>query len=228
MPERAFFSPDGSGRITLEGGGKSSPPPAPDYTAAAQATAAGNLDSARATAAANRVNQITPYGSLTYTPIGLDSYGNEKYQATQSLSPDQQQILDSTESLNQNLLGTANRGLSYANDVLSKPGVDTSQLPSLSGSVSPVSGYSSSVDMSGAPGFASQVNTNGPGFAGPVDSAGLGSQAQKAVYEQQTAMLDPQYQQRESALKTQLANQGIAPGTEAYQNAVGNFQREKD
>ena len=54
--------------FTFYGGGKGgSAPPPPDYTGAAQATAAGNLEAARATAAANRTNQITPYGSLIYT-----------------------------------------------------------------------------------------------------------------------------------------------------------------
>jgi Chaperone of endosialidase len=45
-------------------------PAAPDYTGAAQQTAAGNLEAARAAAAANRVNQITPYGSLVYSQQG--------------------------------------------------------------------------------------------------------------------------------------------------------------
>ena len=46
---------------------KSSPPPAPDYTGAAQATAAGNLEAAKYTTEANRINQYTPYGNLTYS-----------------------------------------------------------------------------------------------------------------------------------------------------------------
>ena len=50
--------------------GKSSAPPAPDYTAAANATAAGNLEAAKYTTQANRVNQVTPYGNLTYTQSG--------------------------------------------------------------------------------------------------------------------------------------------------------------
>jgi len=41
-------------------------PPAPDYAGAAQATADGNLDMARYTTGANRVNQYSPYGSPTY------------------------------------------------------------------------------------------------------------------------------------------------------------------
>jgi hypothetical protein len=44
-----------------------SPPPAPDYTAAAKETAAGNLEAAKYATNANRINQYTPYGSLTYT-----------------------------------------------------------------------------------------------------------------------------------------------------------------
>lgn len=105
-----------------------SPPPAPDYTGAAQATAAGNLDAARTAASANKVNQVTPYGNLTYSTNGNDPYGNAMYTATQSLAPAQQGILNSTNSLNQGLTDTANTGLQYANGVLSKPGVDTTQL----------------------------------------------------------------------------------------------------
>lgn len=57
-------------------GGKSSPPPAPDYAAAARQTAAGNLEAARYATEANRINQYTPYGSLTYTrtPTGQVDY----------------------------------------------------------------------------------------------------------------------------------------------------------
>lgn len=112
-----------------QGGGKGSAPAAPDYTGAAQATAAGNLDAARAATAGNRVNQVTPYGNLNYSINGKDSYGNDLYTATQTLSPSQQTLLDQTNSLNNGLMSTANSGLQYANDVLKKPGVDTSQLP---------------------------------------------------------------------------------------------------
>lgn len=105
-----------------------SPPPAPDYTGAANATAAGNLDAARAASAANRVNQITPYGNLTYSHN--DALGPDNgWTATQTLSPSQQALLDQNNQLSQGLSSTANRGLAYANDVLSKPGVDTSTLP---------------------------------------------------------------------------------------------------
>jgi len=69
-------------------------PAAPDYTQAAQATAAGNLDAARAAAAANRVNQVTPYGNLDYSQNGVDQYGNPTWTATTSLSDVGQQLLN--------------------------------------------------------------------------------------------------------------------------------------
>ena len=116
----SWFLPALGDYFTFYGGGKGSAPPAPDYTGAANATAAGNLEAARATAAANRTNQITPYGNLTYTANpGTDPYGNTLYTATQTLAPAQQDILDQTNKLNQGLMTTANSGLDYANTVLS-------------------------------------------------------------------------------------------------------------
>ena len=49
------------------GKSSSSPPPAPDPTVTARAQADANAETARLQATLNRVNQITPYGSITYT-----------------------------------------------------------------------------------------------------------------------------------------------------------------
>ena len=53
------------------GGG---PPKAPNYTAAAEQTAASDLAAIRAQTAANRMNQYGPFGSLTYQQTGPDSW----------------------------------------------------------------------------------------------------------------------------------------------------------
>src|SRR5262245_16978334 len=53
------------------------PPPAPDYTGAAEQEAAGNLAMARYQTNANRVNQINPWGSITYT--NEQSFDQEGY-----------------------------------------------------------------------------------------------------------------------------------------------------
>jgi hypothetical protein len=95
-----------------------SAPPAPDYAGAAQATATGNLEAAKAAAAANRVNQITPYGSLTYNESGKDSSGNPMWTATQSLSPAQQQLLDQQNKTSLGLSSLADQGLGYVKNAL--------------------------------------------------------------------------------------------------------------
>lgn len=109
-------------------GKSASAPPAPDYTAAAQATAAGNLDAARAATAANRVNQVTPYGSLNYNISGQDPYGNPTWTATQSLAPDQQQLLDIQNQLSIGTGQLGQKGLGYVENMISQP-FDTSSLP---------------------------------------------------------------------------------------------------
>jgi hypothetical protein len=109
-------------------GKSASAPPAPDYTAAAKETAAGNLDAARANIAANRVNQYTPYGSLEYKIAGADPYGNPTWSATQSLSPVQQQLLDYQNQSSLGLGQLAGKGLGYVGKMLDTP-FDISKLP---------------------------------------------------------------------------------------------------
>ena len=106
-----------------------SAPAAPDYRAAAQETAAGNLDAARQATAANRVNQVTPYGNLSYSITGADPYGNPTWTATQTLSPAQQQLLDYQNQASLGLGQLANKGLGYVENMLQTP-FDTSKLPS--------------------------------------------------------------------------------------------------
>jgi hypothetical protein len=106
-----------------------SAPAAPNYTQAAQQTAQGNLDMARAATAANRVNQITPYGNLNYTETGTDSYGNPTWTATQTLSPAQQQILDYQNATSIGLGKIAGQGLGYVEQMLNTP-FNTAALPS--------------------------------------------------------------------------------------------------
>jgi hypothetical protein len=167
--------------------GKAKAPPAPDYIGAAKETSAGNLESARATAAANRTNQVTPYGNLTYTANpGTDAYGNTLYTATQTLSPEQQAIYQQESKLNQGLMQTANTGLNYANKVLSEPGVDTSKLPSYG--INPGETYSDAI----------------------------------------MRRLQPQIAQQSEMSDAQLANQGIAQGTEAYNNAKRQLSQQQN
>lgn len=96
-----------------------SPPPAPDYAGAANATAAGNLEAARAAAGANRVNQFTPYGTLIYSKDPNAATPDDGWAATQTLSPDQQALLDQQNKTSLGLASLADRGLGYVDDALS-------------------------------------------------------------------------------------------------------------
>jgi hypothetical protein len=102
-------------------GKQSSPPPAPDYAGAANATASGNLTAAQAASAANRVNQVTPYGNLDYSQTGADQYGNPTYTATTSLSNIGQQLLDQQNNASIGLGTSINSQLGNVQNTMSQP-----------------------------------------------------------------------------------------------------------
>jgi hypothetical protein len=118
----------GGGGFLGLGPAPSAPAP-PDYMGMARETAQGNIDAARVATAANRVNQVTPYGSLKYDITGSDPFGNPTYTATQALSPAQQQILDYQNQASIGLGRLAGQGLGYVENMLASP-FDTSKLPS--------------------------------------------------------------------------------------------------
>lgn len=158
-----------------------SPPPAPDYTGAAQATAAGNKDAAIAAQRGSMVNQFTPYGNLTYNEAGQDSRGNPYYNANISLSPTGQQLLD------------------YSNQAQLGLGKQTGQA----------------------------LDRVGQSLSQPFDINSANDAVNKA-YGNITSRLDPQWNQATHAKETELVNQGLRPGMEAYDNAMRDFNYGKN
>lgn len=160
-----------------------SPPPAPDYTGAAQATASGNLAAAQQAQRANMVNQYTPYGSLTYAQDATSRFpsGDPSYSSTVNLSPTGQALLDAN---NQSSLGLASL-------------------------------------QSGAEGRVAQT------MGQPMDQSSVQATADQA-YKNYTSRLDPQWQQATNQQETQLRNQGLVPGSEAYDNAMRVFNNGKN
>lgn len=57
----------------------------------------------------------------------------------------------------------------------------------------------------------------------PEANADARQQVIDSLYSQQTSRLDPRFADQETALRTRLANQGISEGTEAYSNAMRDF-----
>jgi hypothetical protein len=128
--------------------GTNKAPAAPNYTAAAQATAGGNLANAQLANYANMVNQTTPQGSVTYSQKASGSYldpktgkvySGDEYNAltdaklkntltglnqwTQNvvMSPEQQALYDQSNRINQGLGNAAESGLGYVQSALDKP-----------------------------------------------------------------------------------------------------------
>ncbi len=77
-----------------------------------------------------------------------------------------------------------------------------------------------------------QINGMSPfslsGLPGRQDLGDIRQQSQDALYARNTEYLDPQFQRGEDSLRTRLANQGIVEGSEAYRNAVSDFDRGKE
>ena len=111
--------------------GKSSAPPPPDYEAAAVAQGKADKEAAKFNAGANRVTQIAPQGSSTWTirpGADLDNPQPGDYIQTTQLSPEQQSIYDQTAGIDNALLGTASRQLGRVDATFNSP-LDLSSLP---------------------------------------------------------------------------------------------------
>lgn len=157
-----------------------SAPPPPDYTGAAQATAAGNLKAAQQATEANRVNTYTPYGNLTYAQDPTDP---NKWSSTVSLSPSGQSLLDQQNKTSAGLGALQDSATARVGSTMGAP---------IPGAYDPTQATNNAADL---------INER----------------------------LLPQQQRDHADLDTQLANQGIMPGSEAYtraQDQIGRAQND--
>ena len=184
-----------------------SAPAAPDYRAAAVETAQGNIDAARLATAANRVNQVTPYGNLSYAITGADPYGNPTWTATQTLSPAQQQLLDYQNQASIGLGALANKGLGYVENMLQTP-FDTSKLPSTG--FNPSQTYQEAYMQRLQP----QIQQTREALQQQLANKGIdiGSEAYNRAMMQQA--------QRENDLLAAATTQGFGVGQQARQSAL--------
>ncbi len=169
-----------------------SAPAAPDYSAAARETAAGNLDAARAATAANRVNQVTPYGNLDYKQSGTDPYGNPTWTATTSLSDVGQQLLNNQNATSLGLGGAINAQLGQVQNVMGQ---------GFNPQTAPITTNIGQANLQTTPDYEG-------GMAGWDRANNLLMQR-----------LQPQMDIQQKTLDAKLANQGVVAGTEAYNRA---------
>ena len=197
----------------------------PNYSNAAQETAAGNLANAQATTQANRVNQNTPYGSLNYVQ-GTDANGNPTWTANQTASPQLGGAINANlgnlaNTYSQNFQGPApfQAPAAYQGPAQYQP--IQAQSFNSSGDLPGIGFYGSKLNaqqldpnaLKALPQY--DVNTKINQAALPTYGIDPGQSYTDAIMQR----LQPSLTRQSAASDAQLANQGIMPGSEAYKTA---------
>jgi hypothetical protein len=163
----------------------------PNYSGAAQQTSASDL-------AANRLNQSNAYGSLNYSQTGTDQYGNPTYTQSQTLNPQLQSAINS----NMGQLGQAFNAPQFQGQDMASQNYYGSRLNQQQ--YDPSTMVNTQFDRS-------QLGANS------LPSYGInpGQTYSDAIMQR----LQPSQERQTQALDAQLANQGIMPGSKAYETA---------
>lgn len=232
-----------------------SAPAAPDPVVTAQAQTQSNVETARTNAALNRVNQVTPYGNMTYQNLGdqwasqhtnqmqqaynagtytpgsnngnfvyQDEYNaalndpnnpyKDTWQATTTLSPEQQRLYDQTTAGQLMYGDAALRGLSQLQGKIGSP-----------------------VDYANAPAAGTAYQQQGQiaptltqdAWQAIQPNIGYGAESRARVEDALFQRLAPSQNAQRAATNQSLANQGLTPGSEAYNNSMRALgQQEND
>lgn len=187
------------------------PPPAPDYAAAAQAQGAANLTAAQQGAVLSNPNIVSPYGNqtVTYNTDPNLPGGGSQPTVTQTLTPDAQAALTAQQKTQAALANLGQQGAQQAGAVLGTPfqynGPDINTTAPQAGPLN----YGPNASQYNA---ATGLDLSSVAKA-PINA---GTTAQQAIL----SRLNPQIDRSNAALQSRLANQGITQGSEAYNNAL--------
>ena len=188
-------------------------PPPPDYAGAAVAQGAANLESARATAKLSNPNTYTPYGTQ------IVSYDGDIPTIRQTLTPTAQKTLEAQQNVDLQLANLGAKGATTASGVLDKP--FSFGGPDVQTSLGPTEALKNA-PSAGQYGLA-QGGVAGPNLATSLDLSGVAKMPVNAGMTGQEAImsrLNPSLARQRTSTETQLINQGLRPGTEAYDNAI--------
>jgi hypothetical protein len=146
-------------------GKKVEAPAQPDYTGAAIAQGAANVEAARATAKLSNPNTYTPYGTQ------LVSYEGDVPTIRQTLNPTAQKALEAQQNVQLSLANLGQQGATTASSVLNKP--FNFGGPAVQTSLGPTEALKSA-PSAGQYGTASAVNPAAYGQAGSVNAGQYG------------------------------------------------------
>ena len=168
-----------------------SPPPAPDYAGAAREQGAANAEAARIQGRINNPNYVNPYGRQTVT------WDGDTPTVTQTLSPEQQAILDQQQRNELGLGDVAGQGIGVLGDVIGR-----------------------NLDFSGAPRNRGAYGATPQGDVLDTSRLPAMPQGSEAMRERVIGAMmqraNKGFAERESGVNSDLVARGIAPGTEAY------------
>jgi hypothetical protein len=189
-----------------------SPGPAPDYTGAAVAQGQANVDAARASAKLSNPNVYSPYGTQ------LVSYDGDIPTIRQTLTPEAQKTVEAQQRLQSNLANLGNSAYTNAFGAMSTPFSFGGQVQTQFNQ----GGALQNAPSAGQYGLA-QGGLNAPNLSSQLDLSNVakmpvnaGTTAQEAIMRR----LEPSLARQRTSTETQLINQGLRPGTEAYDNAA--------
>ncbi|MCA1403696.1 tail fiber domain-containing protein [Ensifer sp. IC3342] len=212
-------------------------PKSPDPQETASAQTATNIGTAVANNVMGNVNQKTPDGSLTYTyttqkwtdPLSGKVYDLQVPTATQTLSPEQQAIKNQTDAAELNMATLANSQSGKLNDLLGKP-MDMSKAP-VAGDASKI-GLPQYKQFQGGPNLQTSLGNFG-NIQNSIANAGDITRSyetdfsadRQRVEDALMNRLNPQIERDRAALEMRLVNQGLQPGSEAYNRAIDEANR---
>jgi hypothetical protein len=198
-------------------------PPDPVATAAAQSTY--NREAAIAQANLNRIDQVTPQGSISYQQIGTNSDGTPQYRQTQTYSPEQQALYDQQNQIAQALGSTAQDQIGRVNATMGADFNYNGMTPRVTGvNTQPVQRVNGTTNLQTSLGPSGNIQTD----VGPNDFSADARRVADSVYNQATSRLDPQFRQQDSDMQAKLAAQGISNNSDAYRREYDNFNRTRN
>jgi hypothetical protein len=215
--------------------GKSTPsaPTPVNYTQAAVDQGASNLKAGLQSAGLSNPNIISPYGNQNVTFDTTTNPDMPQATVTQTLTPAAQKTLDAQQQVQLSLANLGQQGATTASNVLSTPFKYSGPDIQTSLGQQKAIDYGPSAGMYGLAGGGPAGDAFGlaGGIAGDkygmaqrsLDLSGIAQMPVNAGMTGQAAILSrlqPQIQQEQAATAQQLANQGITPGSEAYNNAM--------
>jgi hypothetical protein len=239
LPNRAF-NPIGK-TMALHGGKGGDAPDAPDYEKLARQEAITQENLLRQQTQANRVNQVGPLGSVTYTQGGGAKFDDAGY--NQAMQAYQQALNQYNNAPQQTAAG--------------RPGMGGATFGMGAGSFQPQRGAAPIAPnranfMRGNPDQWTQTTSLNPqsqkildqnllakqqGYNQlqtalgninnnnlPLASVNAGETAQDAIMRR----VNPQLQQQDEALRTRLYNQGVRPGTQAWDREYNLFDQQRN